>query len=165
MSYANISYEMPAEHLNEVNTAINMITTRLPFLVNLSPDERQQVLKLAPRDGEFVSDMQFAISHFPEIFPTSFGVPEYQRDVALFEILSDVRLRLESLIEKIRFTEMALGGEVMKATHQGYQFVQQASKYQPGLQSLAEKMKYRYKNSGRKKAGVVGSEEQGVSET
>jgi hypothetical protein len=152
MAYGNISYDMPAENLAELEDMITGIAQHLPFLVNLSPDERQQVLKLAPRDADFVNDMRFATINFADAFPTLFDIAEYHRDILLFDQLSDVRQRVESLFEKIRFTEMALGGEIMAKTNQGYKFVQAAAKVTPGIQSLAEKMKHRYKNAGRKKA-------------
>lgn len=155
MAYANISYSMPQDHVAEIKNAVTLITSRLPFLVNLTPEERQAVVKLAQRDGEFIADMRFATSSHPDIFPNSFGIEEFQRDVALYDILADLRLRLESLTEKVKFTEMALGGEVMRATNQGYHFVQAAAKTVPGIQNLAEKMKQRYKNSGKKPGGAV----------
>lgn len=151
MAYGNISYDMPEEHFTEILESINLIAERLPFLVNLSPAERQQVLKLTPRDADFVADVRFATNKFPDIFPNVFDRAEYHRDVALFDQLSDVRQHMESLFEKIKFTEMALGGEVMKKANEGYQFVQAASKTIPGIQTLAEKMKHRYKNAGKKK--------------
>jgi hypothetical protein len=151
MSYANISYSMPQDHVAEIQNALNTILSRLPFLVNLTAEERQRVLKFADRDNEFVNDVRFATVNFPDLFPVAFNVEEYQRDVALFDILCDLRLKLESLTEKVKFTDLALGGEVMKATLQGYKFVQTGAQTTPGIQSLAEKMKQRYKNSGKKK--------------
>jgi hypothetical protein len=151
MAYANISYSMPQEHVAEVQTSLNTILSRLPFLVNLTPEERQQVLKFAARDNEFVNDVRFATVNFPDVFPNAFNIQEYQRDVALFDILCDLRLKLESLTEKVKFTELALGGEVMKSTLQGYHLVQAAAEITPGLQNLRDKLKQRYKNSGGKK--------------
>lgn len=154
MPYANISYAMPQEHVAEIQNSLNTILSRLPFLVNLSPEERQTVLKFAARDNEFVNDVRFATVNFPELFPNAFNIEEYQRDVALFDILCDLRLKLESLTEKVKFTELALGGEVMKSTLQGYQFVQSGAKTTPGVQNLAEKMKQRYKHVGKKKEEI-----------
>jgi hypothetical protein len=151
MSYQNISYVMPADHLAEIKSAITLINQRMPFLVNLNPEERRTMLKHADRDTEFVADASFVVNNFPDIFPVAFGVPEYQRDVELHRILGDTKILLESLAEKIRNTELALGNEVMRSTNQAYHLIQAAKKSTPGIQKVAEKMALRYKGQGKKK--------------
>jgi hypothetical protein len=151
MSYQNISYVMPADQETEIRNAITLINQRLPFLVNLNPDERRAMLKHADRDTEFVTDANFAVANFPDIFPNAFGAEEYQRDVNLHRLLGEFRILLESLTEKIKNTELALGNEVMKSTNQAYHLIQAAKKTTPGIQKLAEKMALRYKGQGKKK--------------
>lgn len=152
MSYQNISYDMPQEHINEVRQAIEVINDRLAFMVNLTAEERRAMLKHADRDTEFVSDASFAIANFPQIFPAAFGIAEYQRDVALHRTVGEFKILLDSLTEKLKNTELALGNEIMKATNQAYHLIQSAKKTTPGVEKLAIKMANRYKGQGRKKA-------------
>ena len=150
MAYANISHTLPQEHVTEIINAINLINSRLPFLVNLNEKERQRVRKIAPRDTERTDDILFALTNHADIFPASFDGAEYQRDIALHDHVSEFKQLIGSLADKLYYTELALGGEIMKATSQGYELVQSASKTVPGIQGLAKKMKERYKHSPKK---------------
>lgn len=154
MSYQNISYVVPPAEFVEIKEAIGLISSRLPFLVNLNPDERRSLLKHANRDTEFVQDASYAVTHFPDIFPGSFGIDEYKKDVELYRVLGETKILLESLMEKIRNTELALGNEVMKSTNEAYHLIQAAKKKRPGVQKLADKMSLRYKGQGKRKAEV-----------
>jgi hypothetical protein len=154
MGYQNISYNMVQADIDSVKTAIATITSKLPFLVTLDGSEKQALVKLGSRSADFVADCNAAVAAFPAILPASFDKTEYGKDTALFKNLSDIKLQLESLCEKVNDTYIAVGSESMQASLEVYAYVQTAKDRTPGLKIVADKLRERFKGQGRKKAAV-----------
>jgi hypothetical protein len=53
---------------------------KLPFLVNLTVDERKSMAKLGPNSLSFVQNALTAVLGKPDVFPASFDVQGFQRD-------------------------------------------------------------------------------------
>lgn len=154
MGYQNISVSLVQADIDAVKTAIATINTKLPFLITLDGDEIRSLMKLGPKSADFVSDASAAVAAFPQILPTSFDKMEYGKDTVLFKILSDIKLQIDSLSEKLDNTYLAVGSEAMSASLEVYAYVQTAKDRTPGLGSVADKLKERFKgNTGRKKKG------------
>lgn len=147
MGYQNISYQMPADQLNQIMAAINTINSNMPFLVTLNGDERRALFKLGSKSADFVADSRSAAAAFPQILPASFDVAEFNRDTSLFANLSEIKLMLDSLQEKVDHTYIAVGSEAMRASLEVYAYVQTASDRTPGLKSVAEKLRDRFKKA------------------
>ena len=152
MSYQNISYALPQADLDAVKAAIATINAKLPFLVTLDGQERKELFKLGPKSADFVSDASSAVASFPNILPPTFDKVEYGKDASLFKALADIKMQLDSLIEKVDNTTLAVGSEAMVASLEVYAYVQTAADRTPGLKSVAEKLQVRFKGQGRKKA-------------
>lgn len=151
MSYQNISVAPLQADIDAVKAAIATINAKLPFLITLDAQERKELIKLGPKSADFVSDASSAVTAFPNILPSTFDKVEYAKDAALFKVLTDIKMQLDSLIEKIDNTTVAVGSEAMVASLEVYAYVQTAADRTPGLKSVAEKLKERFKNQGRKK--------------
>ena len=157
MSYANISATMVQADIDTVKTALGTINTKMPFLVTLEPDERKSLFKLGPKSADFVSDASTAVNNFPNILPTTFDKTEYGKDTTLFKVLADLKFLVDSLKEKLDNTYMAVGSEAMIASLEVYAYVQTAADRTPGLQTVADKLKDRFRaQGGRKKAAQNG---------
>lgn len=151
MPYQNISYILGGENMQQVRSAIEQINAQLPFLVTLSAEEKKSLFKLGPKSADFVADAYAAATSFPAILPQSFNTTEYTRDTNLFDQLAEIKLRLDSLSEKIDNTYSAVGSEAMQASLEVYAYVQTAKDRTPGLKSVAEKLRERFKGQGRSK--------------
>lgn len=147
MPYQNISVSLPQADIDAVKAAIQTINTKLPFLVTLAPTERQGMMKLGPKSADFVSDAVAAVNSFPNLLPGSFDKAEYGKDTTLFKALSDIKILLDSLTEKVDNTYMAVGSEAMQASLEVYAYVQTAKDRTPGLESVADKLKERFKTT------------------
>ena len=154
MSYQNISYSLPQADIDEVKAALATINSKLPFLITLDADERKSLFKLGPKSADFVSDASSASVNFPAILPGSFDVVEYGKDTTLFKALSDIKLLVDSLQEKLDNTYMAVGSEAMTASLEVYAYVQTAADRTPGLKSVADKLKDRFKGQGKSKSVI-----------
>jgi hypothetical protein len=155
MAYQNISYTLTPEVLQQVKGAIETVNASLPFLVTLTNDEKRSLVKLGPKSADFVNDASSAVVAFPNILPQSFNVAEYQRDTTLFAQLSEIKLIIDSLQEKVNNTYFAVGSEAMQASLEVYAYVQTAKERVPGIKSVAEKLKERFKSQGPKKKDAV----------
>jgi hypothetical protein len=69
--------------------------------------------------------------------------PSKSRVDTLFKQLSDIKIVLESLVEKVSNTYPAVGGESMTACLEVYAYVQTAKDRVPGLKSVAYKLNTR----------------------
>ena len=154
MSYQNISVALTQSDIDAVKTAIATINTKLSFLVTLDADERKGLFKLGPKSADFVQDASVAVANFPNILPPTFDKAEYDKDTNLFKALFEIKTLVDSLQEKIDNTYMAVGSEAMVASLEVYAYVQTAAPRTPGLGTVADKLRERFKGQGSKKATV-----------
>jgi hypothetical protein len=56
MAFQNVSYVIPAADLTAVLTAIDTINSKLPFLINLTEEERKSLFKMGSKSVDFVQD-------------------------------------------------------------------------------------------------------------
>jgi hypothetical protein len=94
--------------------------------------------------------MQQKPKSFPTILPANFNQAEYFRDTDLLKQLVTIKLRLDSVQEKVDDTLMEVGSEAMDASLEVYSLVQVQAERVPGLKSVAEKLKARFKRKGSK---------------
>lgn len=154
MSYQNITYSLPQADIDAIKAALQTINNSLPFLITLDAEERKALFKLGPKSADFVQDASTASVNFPNILPISFDKVEYDKDTTLFKALGDLKFLVDSLQEKLNHTYTAVGSEAMIASLEVYAYVQTAADRTPGLKTVAEKLKDRFRAQGaRKKPG------------
>ena len=150
MSYNNISASISPEKMKAIKEAIKLIDEDLPFLISLTSEEKKRLAKLGPKSVDFVRDCAKVAGNYPQILPTGFDGTELAKDSLLFEQLSEIKMLLNSLNEKINDTTIGVGNEAMKSSLTVYDYVKTAAKSQPGLKSVAEDLQKRFKGQGKK---------------
>lgn len=145
MNTTQISYVMPQADFDAIKAAIATITAKMPFLISLKPEEVGYLTKLGPKSVDFAQDAFSASTNFPNVLPPVFDKVEYFKDVALFKNLSEIKMLIDSLQEKVESTYRLVGSESMVASLTVYELVRTASKTTPGLKSVAEQLGQRYK--------------------
>jgi hypothetical protein len=148
MPNPNINASVPAVDVQAVKDAFAAVLTKLPFLVNLTPGERKSTVKTGPDSVSFVQKALTATLDFPDVFPVSFDTPGFQKDVDLFNLLTELTTLAESVASQIDDTRMAVGGESMRQGMQVYEFVKTGAKTTPGLKPIAEELGKRFQKSG-----------------
>ena len=147
MSYQNISAAVSAADLQAIKDAIAVIQQKLPFLINLSSDERKGIYKAGPNSLSFVQNALQAAQNNPDIFPKSFNVAEFGSDVNLFAALTDLNTLLAQVGSSIDDTRLAVGGEAMKEATQVYNYVKAAVANTPGLKPVADQLGQRFQKA------------------
>jgi hypothetical protein len=123
-----ISASLSQADRQAVLDALNTILTKLPFLIDLSPEERRTLPRMGDKSRGFVAQALEVAEQNPDILPRSFDVAEMRKDVELLSALSPVLAALAQLNELVDDTVMAVGSEAYAAALLVYQFARAAGK-------------------------------------
>lgn len=128
MSNANNRIEavLAANDLADVLAAFDTIKAKLPFLQDLSPDERKAMLKMGDKNLDFVTKALELATQNQDFLPRSFDVDEMKADVDLLRGLVTVMTRLQPLYDLIDDTYMLVGSEAYAAGLEVYRYARQA---------------------------------------
>jgi hypothetical protein len=123
-----ISASLSQADLQAVMAAIGTIREKLPFLVDLSPEERRTLPRMGDRSRGFVTQAFEIASQNSDILPRSFDLEEMRKDVEMLAALSPVITALAQLNELVDDTYMAVGSEAYTAALSVYQYARAAGK-------------------------------------
>lgn len=151
MPYQNIDASVSANDLQAMKDAFAAVLAKLPFLVSLTAEERKSTFKTGPDRLSFVTNCASAAQSNPNIFPASFDGGAFQKDVALFAVLTELGTLADSIASQIDDTRLAVGGEAMQQASQVYKYVQTAAKITPGLKPVAEQLGQQFQKAGKAK--------------
>ena len=85
--------------ITAIMDAINTIRTKLPFLLDLTPEERHDLPKMGDKSRAFVSQALEVAKQNEAILPRSFDVNEMRQDVELAAALQPIVLAFAQLQE------------------------------------------------------------------
>ncbi|MFM7423802.1 MAG: hypothetical protein ACKO7W_02160 [Elainella sp.] len=150
-----ISAQLSQTDREAVMAAIATIRAKLPFLIDLTADDRKALPKMGDKSRAFVSKALEVATQNPDFLPRSFDVAELQKDVQLFESLYPVLMALTQLQDLVDDTCMAVGSEAYAAALQVYTYAK-ASGEGTGLETAVEELGLRFaRKSRRPKARTI----------
>ncbi|HEY9627485.1 MAG TPA: hypothetical protein V6C84_09300 [Coleofasciculaceae cyanobacterium] len=129
--------------------AITTIKAKLPFLIDLSAEERKALPKMGDKSRAFVSRALEVATQNPDFLPRSFDLEEMRKDVQLFEALFPLLMALTQLQELVDDTCLAVGSEAYASALQVYSYAK-ASGQGSGLDSVIGEMGQRFAKKPRK---------------
>jgi hypothetical protein len=150
MADNRISANLSATDRLAVMDAIATIREKLPFLVDLTTEDRRTMLKMGDKSRAFVSKALEVATQNPEFLPRSFNVEEMRRDLVLYEALYPILLSLTQLQELVDDTYIAIGSEAYAAALAVYNYAK-ASGDVTGLDSVIDEMGRRFTRRSKKK--------------
>jgi hypothetical protein len=113
MEHNQVSAALTPANVTTITTAVASIRTALPFIVHLTPEERQKLVKAGDKSqGAIQAGLTFAQQH-PEALPSNFDAVEFAKDGALLSPLSQVAAAVAQLNEDIQDTLLALNSDLM----------------------------------------------------
>lgn len=92
---------------------IQQIRVLLPFLIDLSPDDRQTLVKMGDKSRAFVEGSLTLAEADDSFLPRSFDVAEMRRDKDLHDNLSPVFVQVLRLFEAVGDTMMLAGSDLI----------------------------------------------------
>ena len=138
MPYENISATISDQAMAEIKGAIATIHAQLPFLINLTPDERRKRFKMGDKSLAFVRNSVTATQNNPDIVPGKFDIAEFNRDYQLTETVDD--------------TLLAIGSESMASSLLVYDYAKTTSRHSPGIKNVADQLGERFKAVGKRRS-------------
>jgi hypothetical protein len=143
MANNQISANLSASDRLAVMDAIATIRQKLPFLLDLTAEERKTLPKLGDKSRAFVIKALEVGTQNPDFLPRSFDLDEMRRDIELFEALYPILLSLTQLQELVDDTAVAVGSEAYAAGLMVYNYAKASGKG-TGLDSMVNDLGRRF---------------------
>ena len=118
----NISATLSVAERDEVIAAFNTIKQKLPFLVDLSAEERRAMTKMGDKSNAFVSKAVEVATQYPDIIPRAFNIEEMKKDVDLLQMLQPILMAANQVQDLIEDTYMQVGSEAYMAALSIYNY-------------------------------------------
>ena len=123
-----ISAQLGEAERQAVFAAIQTIRQKLPFLIDLTPEERRALPKMGDKSRGFVVQALEVATLNPDMLPRSFDVGEMRNDVELLNALLPVVSAVSQLNELVEDTYMAVSSDAYTAALIVYQSARAAGK-------------------------------------
>ena len=138
--------------VDEIMAAIDTLKQKMPFLVDLSKQDRLSMLKMGDKSRAFVQKMMEVVKQNQDFLPRSFDVDEMQKDVELFNSLYPVLMALQQCTDLLEDTVMVVGSEAYAAALVAYRYAKDAD-LGAGLEGVLDDIGRRFaRKSGQAKA-------------
>lgn len=138
-----VSASLSQADLQAVLAAIQTIREKLPFLIDLSPEERRSVPKIGDTGHNFAAQALAIATQNQDILPRAFDLAEFQQDVDMLGGLRPVVLALTQLQELVEDTYLQVGSEAYTSALAVYGYAK-ASDKGAALDSVLADMKRRF---------------------
>ena len=129
--------------------AITTLKQKLPFLIDLTVEERKALPKMGDKSRAFVTKALEVATQNPDFLPRSFDLDEMRKDVQLFEAIYPIVVALAQLQELMDDTYTAVGSEAYAAALQVYNYAK-ASGQGAGLDSVVDELGQRFARKAKK---------------
>jgi hypothetical protein len=114
--------------MTAILAAINTINSKLPFLLNLTEQERRELPSVGPKTVGFDEQCASYMASNPELIPSFVELAEVTKDRTLRTQLGDVLRPMMQLAEGVQDTYKVVAHEVFMADLSFYQNVRQAAR-------------------------------------
>jgi len=149
MPYTNIDATLSDTDRTAILGAINLITAKLPFLINLTPGERMALPKMGNLTQSFVAKALEIATHNPQFIPPYVDVEAMAKDYEIALRFQGIEMQVASLLEKLSDTSLAAGSEAYVTALTIYNSLKAASKINaPGAKALVAELAERFSVPG-----------------
>lgn len=134
----------------QIITKLNEIRALLPFLVNLTPEEKQRLPRMGPERQAMDADFQSEMAAHPELIPSFVNLAELQKDRALRTDLGDLATLFKGLCESLDDTRALASGDILLAYLAFYSNAQLAAKRNhPGADTTVDRLSVHFQRTRR----------------
>ncbi|MBW4360242.1 hypothetical protein [Flavobacterium taihuense] len=138
-----------AAQITAVKTALQTITTNLPFLVGLTTEERIALPSINVSNKAFTEDAINAGVNNPTLIPSYVSVGGMQNDMLLFTQLDEIIMMTKQLLEKMEDTQLLAGSEAYTSALTLYKlFGSAADAGVAGTDAIVSQLKQRFAGQG-----------------
>jgi hypothetical protein len=144
-----ISATLTQADRDEALAAITTLKQKLPFLIDLTVEERKALPKMGDKSRAFVSKALEVATQNPDFLPRSFDLEEMRKDVQLFEAMYPIVMAMTQLQELLDDTYVMVGSEAYSAALQVYNYAK-ASGQGAGLEAVVDELGQRFARKAKK---------------
>ena len=148
-----VSATLSTEDIQVITGALDTLRQKLPFLVDLTTEQRTAMAKLGDKTQAFVQKAVEIANEHQDLFAPAF-LDEMRKDARLLVDLSPIRLALGTIAKKIDDTTMQLGGEAFAAARTVYA-VTKTPYAKAVMRTASDDLSKRYGRSRGKKKNEV----------
>lgn len=138
-----VSAELAPADQQAVLAAIATIRAKLPFLIDLSAEDRAGLVKFGPKSHLFVEKSLQTAQANAQIIPPAFDLAEFARDYALWQSLQPIAVQLMQLQEFFDDTIAALGSDLYSEALAAYTYMKASGSGQ-GIDDLKTMLGQRF---------------------
>ncbi len=139
-----ISAVLEQTNIDAINTAVSSINSNLPFLIDLTADEKKSLPRFGDKSVAFVNKANELTSHTDQFLPRNFDVTEFNKDVELYSKLYSLLQPLRMLMEKLEDTFQLVGSEAYSAALVVYQQAKLNKDELTGLEPIIDDLAKRF---------------------
>jgi hypothetical protein len=143
MSKNNISAALAADAVTNITTAIATIRTNLPFLTNLTPEQRHTLAHAGVSGQGAIQDSLNFVQQHPEALPATFNIAEFLKDGALNTAFAPVVAEIAQLNQDVTDTMIVLQGDLYSEFLDVYAY-SQANNRNGSYDSFIQSIKSRF---------------------
>lgn len=118
------STTMTEAQIAALKTALDTIQSNMPFLHQLTADERTMLHTINVENRIFTENTIHVLLHNPDKQPEGFNVEKKQKAMALYRQLEDLRIAVNLLAKRISDTKLLVGNETYLAAVEGYRHIE-----------------------------------------
>ena len=122
MSQNLISLTIDSSRFAAIDAAVTALEKELVDFVELSVEQRRELLKLGPKTEVFCRATIEVMERNPGALPADFDLNAIRQDRVAIDQVRPLLSRLRMLTSRANDTEMALGSDLYKAALEGYRF-------------------------------------------
>lgn len=150
-----ITYDFTDVQKDAVLQKITDLKLQMPFLVNLTMEERKKFKGIGNKNVSYVQKCLEGAQAFPNELKKNFDTTEFKKDVNLFNNLLGVQIACQSLLELIDDSMKAAGVDAMGASSEVYASLKSSAKSNASVKNLVAEIAERFKGQGVKKVITV----------
>lgn len=145
-----VSASITAADKTAILAAIDVIKTKLPFLIALTPEERRGGFKLGDKTIPFLEKVtEYATSH-PAFVPGFVSAAEMNKDFQIAKDMKDFLQLLRPLVQGMDDTQMEAGIEALWPAMSYYDSVKSAAARDvPGARAIYDDLRKRFPGAPR----------------
>lgn len=146
MSITNrVSMVIGDDDRNQILQAIQVIKSKLPYLITLSDEERQNIPKMGDKTVSFVNKCYEYAQQNPGIVPRFLDLEEFKKDTEVVKQLFQIYAPLQKLVEELDDTMMMAGSEAYAAALVFYSALKTAlNSGETGMKNIYEELSTRF---------------------
>jgi len=133
-----IEAHLTKEDQQAVLATLAEIREQLPFLLNLTAEERQALPKMGEKSRAFVDEALALARENPDMVPEDFDLEDMEEDIALYEGLQPILFAVMQLEDLLLSSAVAASSDAYSAALEIYERAKEAGKGEALEAHLAE---------------------------